>query len=53
METKSGFGMNISDNFSESLETVFRVKNTEILLCGSGPGILLTMDPGRKKSDPV
>ena len=25
---KSGPGMNIPDNFSESLETVFRVKNT-------------------------
>jgi len=26
-----GSGMNISDHFSESLETVFRVKNTYIL----------------------
>jgi hypothetical protein len=28
MGKKSGSGMNIPDNFSESLETVFRAKNT-------------------------
>jgi hypothetical protein len=36
--------MNIPDNFSESLETVFRVKNTYIFLCGSG--IRNLFDPG-------
>ncbi len=35
---KSGFGMNIPDHFSESLETVFRVINTKILWYGSDPG---------------
>ncbi len=44
MEKKSGSGMNIPDNFSESLETVFRVKNTQILGCGSG--IRNLFDPG-------
>jgi hypothetical protein len=28
---KSGSGMNIPDHFSESLETVFRAKDTQIL----------------------
>jgi hypothetical protein len=32
--------LNIPDHFSESLETVFRVKNTKTLLCVSGSGIL-------------
>jgi hypothetical protein len=31
MGKKSGSGMNIPDHFAESLETVFRVKNTLIL----------------------
>ncbi len=31
-----GSRMNISDNFSKSLETIFRVKNTYILWCESG-----------------
>ncbi len=31
MEKKSGSGMNIPDNFSKSLETVFRAKNSKIL----------------------
>ncbi len=34
-----GYRMNIPDHFSESLETVFWVKNTYILWCGSGSGI--------------
>jgi hypothetical protein len=38
--------MNIPDNFSESLETVFRVKNTSILGCGFGSGIWNLFDPG-------
>jgi hypothetical protein len=37
--------MNIPDHiFSESLETMFWVKNTSTLLCGSG--IIMTLDPG-------
>jgi hypothetical protein len=40
-----GSGMNIPDNFSESLETVFWARNT------SGSGIVLTWDPGQKHSD--
>jgi hypothetical protein len=42
----SGSGMNLPDYFSESLETVFRVKYTWILWCGSGSGIFLTRDRG-------
>jgi hypothetical protein len=38
MGKKSLSGMNIPDHFSESLEKVFEVKNTYILLCGSGSG---------------
>jgi hypothetical protein len=34
------------DNFSKSLETVFRAKNTQILSCGSGSGIWNLFDPG-------
>jgi hypothetical protein len=34
-----GSGKKIPDHFSESLETVFWVKNTLILLCESGSGI--------------
>ncbi len=55
---KTGSRMNIPDKFSESLETVFRVKNTWILWCGSGSetrnlfdagsGIFLTLDSGSR-----
>ncbi len=38
--------MNIPDHISESLETIFWVKNTEILGCGSGSGIRNLFDPG-------
>jgi hypothetical protein len=38
--------MSIPDNFSESLETVFRAKNTQILGCGSK--IFLALDPAWK-----
>jgi hypothetical protein len=40
--------MNIQGHFFESLETVFGVKNTSILLRGSGSRIrdLFDMDPG-------
>ncbi len=40
---KSASGMSFPAYFSESLETVFRIKNTSILWCGSG--IFLTLDP--------
>ncbi len=36
--------MNVLDHFSESLETIFWLKNMSILKCGSG--IFLTLDPG-------
>jgi len=39
-----GSEMNVLDHFSESLETIFWLKNTSILKCGSG--IFLTLDPG-------
>jgi hypothetical protein len=42
--------INIPDHFSESLETVFWVKNTLILCYGSG--IFLTLDPGSGKNIP-
>jgi hypothetical protein len=47
--------MNIPDNFSESLDTDFRVKNTYILLytdLDPGSEIFMTLDPGWKNSDP-
>jgi hypothetical protein len=37
--------MNIPDPFFESLETIFWVKNTLILLCRSGSGIRNLFDP--------
>jgi hypothetical protein len=40
----SGSGMNIPDHISGSLETFLWVKNTQILLCGSG--IRNFFDPG-------
>ncbi len=50
----SGSGMNIQDNFSEGLETVFRVKNTSIFDAVADPGfeIFLIMDPGSGKNIP-
>ncbi len=45
-KTGSGSGMNISNYFSDSLETGFWVKNTYILLCGSGSGIRDVFYPG-------
>jgi hypothetical protein len=46
--------MNIPDNFSESLETDFRVKILKFFDADSDPGsgICLTLDPGWKNSDP-
>jgi hypothetical protein len=43
--------MNILDHFSESLETVLRVRNTSNLFCGSGTGIE-TFGSGIKIPDP-
>jgi hypothetical protein len=40
---KSGSGMNIPDHFSESLGTVFRVKNTNSLIRIQDPEFLLTL----------
>jgi hypothetical protein len=44
----SGSGMNIPDHISESLETIFWVKNTLIFYADQDPGsgIFLTLDPG-------
>ncbi len=41
-------GMNIPDYFSDSLKTVFRIKNIKKFWCESGSGIFLTLDPGLK-----
>jgi hypothetical protein len=47
MEEKSGSGVNIPDNFSESLETVFRAKILKSFLdADPGSGIFLTLHPG-------
>jgi hypothetical protein len=43
-----GSGMNIPDLVFVNLLSVFRVQNTEILLCGSGSGILSILDPDGK-----
>ncbi len=40
-----GSRMNISDNFSESLETIFRVHNIIFFDANLGSGIILTVDP--------
>ncbi len=50
-ESRSGSGMNLPDHISESLETIFWVKNTSIL-CGSGSGIRNLFDPGSGIRDP-
>ncbi len=54
MEKKSGSGMYLPDHFSESLETVFRVKILKFFYADPDPGsgIFLTLDPGWKNSDP-
>jgi hypothetical protein len=41
-----GSGINIPDNFFESLETILRDKNIQIFWCGSGSGIRNIFDPG-------
>jgi hypothetical protein len=48
-KSRSGSGMNVPDHISESLQTIFWDKKTEILLCGSRSGIFLIGDPGWKK----
>jgi hypothetical protein len=45
-----GSRINIPDNFSESLGTLFWVKNTYSLM--RIRNLVLTLDPGWKKSDP-
>ncbi len=46
--------MNIPDYFSESLETVIMVKILKFFEADPdlGSGVLLTLDPGWKNSDP-
>jgi hypothetical protein len=45
--------MNIFDHISESLETIFWVKILKFFDAdASGPGNLLTLNPGWKNSDP-
>jgi hypothetical protein len=46
MGKKSGSGMNISDHFSQSLETIFGLK---LFDADPGSGIFLTQDPGWEK----
>jgi hypothetical protein len=45
-----GPGINIPDNFSESLETVFRVKILKVFNDDPDPGsgIFFTLDPGSR-----
>ncbi len=45
-------GMNIPENFSESLGTVFRVKILHFFNADPGFGIFLPRDPGWKNSNP-
>jgi hypothetical protein len=42
----SGYGMNIPDHISESLETIFCVKILKFYSSDADPGIFLTLDPG-------
>jgi hypothetical protein len=42
-------GMNIPDNISESLETIFGVKILNFFDVDGDPVIFLTLDPGWKK----
>jgi hypothetical protein len=47
--------MNIPDDISQSLKTIFSVENTYFFEADPGFGIFLTLDPGsgmEKKSDP-
>jgi hypothetical protein len=53
----SGMNNNIPDHISESLETIFLVKNSysmmRIRIRDPGSGIFLIRDPGWKNSDPA
>jgi hypothetical protein len=48
----SGYGMNIPDHLSKSLETEFGLKILKYFYADPGSGIYLTLDPGWKNSDP-
>jgi hypothetical protein len=48
-----GSGMNIPDHFSESLEKVLGVKNTQTYFDAVRDRIFLALDPGWKNSDPI
>ncbi len=52
MGKQSESGINIPDNFSESLETFFRPKNTNDLWRGIGSGIRNRFDPSSGIRDP-
>ncbi len=47
-KSRSGSGMNIPNHISESLETIFWVKNIKKFYVDTDPGsgIFLTLDPG-------
>jgi hypothetical protein len=44
--------MNIPEHISESLETIFGLQIFQFFDPDPGSGILLTLDPGWKNSDP-
>ncbi len=46
-KSRSGSGMNIPDQISESLETIFWLKILKFF--DADPGIFITSDPGRKE----
>jgi hypothetical protein len=50
-KSKSGSGLNIPDHISESLETIFWVKNTAADP-DPGSGIFLILDPVKTFPDP-
>jgi hypothetical protein len=45
-KSRSKSGMNIPDNISARLETVFWVKILKLFYADADPGIFLTLDPG-------
>jgi hypothetical protein len=48
-KSRSGFGMNILDHISDSLEKIFCVKIIKLFDADPDLGIFLTLDPGWKK----
>ncbi len=50
-DPESGFGINIPDRVSASLETIFWIKIHKFFWCGSGSGIWNLFDPGSKMRD--